>query len=40
MLEIFTRPELAAFTAMGMDTMPSPFSGMWSLNASTNVGLS
>ncbi len=37
-LEIFTRPELAAFTAMGMVTMPSPFSGMWSLKASTSVG--
>ena len=38
MLEIFTRPELAAFTAIGMLTVPSPFSGIWSLKASTSVG--
>ena len=38
MFEIFTRPELAAFTPMGMLTVPSPFSGTWSLNALTSVG--
>ena len=38
MFEIFTRPELAAFTPMGMLTVPSPFSGTWSLNCTHQRG--
>ena len=38
MFDILTLPGLAAFTAIGTFTVPSPFSGMKSLKAWTREG--
>ena len=35
-----TLPGVFALTAIGISTVPTPFSGMWSLNASTRLGVS